>query len=54
VKVALITPWPPQRSGIADYAYQVAGGLAERGVEITRVPLLPHRVWAALREAAAR
>jgi glycosyltransferase involved in cell wall biosynthesis len=35
VKVALFTPWPPQRSGIADYAYGLAGGLVQHGVEVT-------------------
>ena len=37
MKVALITPWPPQRSGIADYAYQLARGLATHGVELSVV-----------------
>jgi len=41
VKVALITPWPPQRSGIADYAYQLARGLAVRGVEVSVVTSAP-------------
>jgi aerobic carbon-monoxide dehydrogenase large subunit len=35
----------------AAIANAVEDALAERGVEITRVPLLPHRVWAALRAA---
>jgi carbon-monoxide dehydrogenase large subunit len=33
----------------AAIANAVEDALADRGVEITRVPLLPHRVWAALR-----
>ncbi|MEP6609772.1 MAG: glycosyltransferase [Burkholderiaceae bacterium] len=35
MKVALITPWPPQQSGIADYAYQLAARLVGSGVETT-------------------
>ena len=35
----------------AAIANAVEDALADRGVEITRVPLLPHRVWAALRAA---
>jgi glycosyltransferase involved in cell wall biosynthesis len=34
VKVALFTPWPPQRSGIADYAYRLAEGLLDRDVQL--------------------
>jgi glycosyltransferase involved in cell wall biosynthesis len=34
VKVALFAPWPPQRSGIADYAYRLAVGLLEQNVEL--------------------
>lgn len=34
MKVALFTPWPPQKSGIADYAYGLARGLIARGVEV--------------------
>jgi glycosyltransferase involved in cell wall biosynthesis len=34
VKVALFTPWPPQRSGIADYAYRLAEGLLAQNVEL--------------------
>jgi len=36
----------------AAVANAVEDALAERGVEITRVPLLPHRVWDALQRAA--
>jgi len=35
----------------AAIANAVEDALADRGVDITRVPLLPHRVWAALRAA---
>ena len=28
-RLALITPWPPQSSGIADYAHDLALGLAQ-------------------------
>ena len=31
-KLALFTPWPPQHSGIADYAFDLAIGLARQGV----------------------
>jgi len=34
LKVDLFTPWPPQRSGIADYAYRLAGGLLAHQVEV--------------------
>jgi glycosyltransferase involved in cell wall biosynthesis len=34
VKVALFAPWPPQRSGIADYTYRLAVGLLERNVAL--------------------
>jgi glycosyltransferase involved in cell wall biosynthesis len=34
LKVDLFTPWPPQRSGIADYAYRFAGGLLAHQVEV--------------------
>jgi CO/xanthine dehydrogenase Mo-binding subunit len=37
----------------AAIANAVEDALADRGVEITRVPLLPHRVWQALRDARA-
>ena len=33
-KLALVTPWPPQASGIADYAYELAGHLAGSSVEV--------------------
>jgi glycosyltransferase involved in cell wall biosynthesis len=32
VRVALFAPWPPQRSGIADYSYRLAVGLLEKNV----------------------
>jgi glycosyltransferase involved in cell wall biosynthesis len=34
VKIALFTPWPPQKSGIADYAYALAAGLLGHDVEL--------------------
>lgn len=34
-KLALITPWPPQHTGIADYAYDLAWGLVQMGYEIS-------------------
>jgi glycosyltransferase involved in cell wall biosynthesis len=34
VKIALFTPWPPQKSGIADYAYALAAGLLAHDVEL--------------------
>ena len=37
MKIALITPWPPQRSGIADYAFELARGLAGRGIDVSVV-----------------
>jgi len=37
----------------AAIANAIEDALADRGVEITRVPLLPHRVWQALRDAGA-
>ncbi len=33
--LALLTPWPPQQSGIADYAYDLAWVLAEQGRQVT-------------------
>jgi glycosyltransferase involved in cell wall biosynthesis len=33
--LALITPWPPQASGIADYAFDLAIGLSQHGAEVT-------------------
>ncbi len=33
--IALVTPWPPQHSGIADYAFDLATGLAQQGVRIS-------------------
>jgi glycosyltransferase involved in cell wall biosynthesis len=34
-KLALVTPWPPQHSGIADYAFDLATGLAQQGVRVS-------------------
>lgn len=34
MKVALFTPWPPQRSGIADYAYRLAEGLLQHRISL--------------------
>lgn len=34
-QIALITPWPPQPSGIADYAFDLALGLSQQGARIT-------------------
>ncbi|MEH6590853.1 MAG: glycosyltransferase family 4 protein [Halioglobus sp.] len=33
--LALVTPWPPQHTGIADYAYDLAGALYTSGVDVT-------------------
>lgn len=33
-RFALIAPWPPQRTGIADYAFDLATGLAEAGHQV--------------------
>ncbi len=33
-KIALITPWPEERTGIADYAYDLTFGLSKERVEI--------------------
>jgi glycosyltransferase involved in cell wall biosynthesis len=33
-KIALVTPWPPQASGIADYAYELASHLSGSNVEV--------------------
>lgn len=33
-KIAMITPWPDERTGIADYAYDLVHGLADAGVEV--------------------
>jgi glycosyltransferase involved in cell wall biosynthesis len=32
--IALITPWPPQHSGIADYAFDLALGLVAQGMRV--------------------
>jgi glycosyltransferase involved in cell wall biosynthesis len=34
-RLALVTPWPPQHTGIADYAYDLAGALNASGVDVT-------------------
>lgn len=36
-RLCLVTPWPPQHTGIADYAYDLAKGLLEEGCELTVV-----------------
>lgn len=33
-RIALITPWPPQQTGIADYAMDLAVGLAKHGQDV--------------------
>jgi glycosyltransferase involved in cell wall biosynthesis len=33
-KLALITPWPDERTGIADYAYDLALGIAKADIEV--------------------
>lgn len=40
--IALITPWPPQPSGIADYAFDLAIGLSQQGARITVYTDEPH------------
>jgi glycosyltransferase involved in cell wall biosynthesis len=35
MKIALVTPWPPQQTGIADYAYDLAYGLLQANQEVT-------------------
>lgn len=35
MKIALVTPWPPQATGIADYAYDLAYGLIKNEHEVT-------------------
>ncbi len=37
MRIALITPWPPQATGIADYAYDLAKGLIEAGHEVCAI-----------------
>jgi glycosyltransferase involved in cell wall biosynthesis len=34
-KLAIITPWPPQHTGIADYAYDLVWGLVELGYKVS-------------------
>jgi glycosyltransferase involved in cell wall biosynthesis len=41
-RIALITPWPPQPSGIADYAFDLAIGLSQQGAHITVFTHEPH------------
>ncbi|MFO1063423.1 MAG: hypothetical protein U0892_06115 [Pirellulales bacterium] len=33
-KLAIITPWPDERTGIADYAYDLVLGLADAGADV--------------------
>jgi len=33
--LAVITPWPPQHTGIADYAYDLVFGLVQQGISVT-------------------
>jgi len=33
-RLALITPWPDERTGIADYAFDLAHGLADHNIEV--------------------
>ncbi|MGF6210327.1 glycosyltransferase family 4 protein [Comamonas sp. 4034] len=35
--ICLVTPWPPQYSGIADYAYSLTAALIKHGLEVTIV-----------------
>lgn len=37
MRIAMVGPWPPETSGIADYAADLAGQLEMRGVRVTRV-----------------
>jgi glycosyltransferase involved in cell wall biosynthesis len=34
-RLALVTPWPPQHTGIADYAFDLAGALHASDVDVT-------------------
>ncbi len=42
-KIALITPWPNERTGIADYAYDLAIGLAKEQVKMDVFTTSPDR-----------
>jgi glycosyltransferase involved in cell wall biosynthesis len=35
MKISIVTPWPPQHTGIADYAFDLVAGLHSSGVEVT-------------------
>jgi len=35
MKIAIVTPWPPQLTGIADYSYDLVGGLLKQGHDVT-------------------
>ena len=35
MNISVVTPWPPQHTGIADYAYDLVAGLHSSGVEVT-------------------
>lgn len=35
MKIAVVTPWPPQITGIADYSYDLVGGLLQQGHNVT-------------------
>ncbi|WP_462159427.1 glycosyltransferase family protein [Pseudoalteromonas sp. GB56] len=35
MRIAVITPWPKERSGIADYSYDLVKGLAQVGADVT-------------------
>lgn len=37
MNIAVVSPWPPQQTGIADYAYELVNDLVELGHEITVV-----------------
>ncbi|WP_263147420.1 glycosyltransferase [Pseudomonas sp. RIT-PI-AD] len=60
ISLALVTPWPPQETGIADYCFDLAAGLLAHDLAITvytdaeRPRALPGVRIEALEEAAAR
>lgn len=35
MNLALVTPWPPMKTGIADYAYDLVNGLVNKGENVT-------------------
>ena len=35
MRIAVVTPWPPQSTGIADYSYDLVGGLLQQGHNVT-------------------